>query len=350
MGRDWLDILESEVAAHQDMTDAQRRAFFGRAQGPRFATVPALTAISYGYPRSSRQGKEWRQLGGRIRALVQCIGAHIEDECRPVHGRLRSIHYLRHKVAATTGYIVESSRWAAVRDRVRGIRHLDCIDMLSLADDIDAFAQAEEALAARARTSAWASWVRSALSEGARAAHAWSKGPSGWQPSAVGSLPPIGCRQASDVSSVPLNDQETADDLLQKWISIWGTDDLGLGGLNYFESFTALPRLTVSEVRDAAASIKPKTAIGGDAIHHRWFLWLSDQCLERLIDLLTAVEAEGHIPEAVRLALLAFLPKLEGGLRPIGILPTVVRVWARARSSHALAWERGNSRDYFLGR
>ncbi len=126
---------------------------------------------------------------------------------------------------------------------------------------------------------------------------------------------------------------------------IGGEDQLRPTEMQYLGGLAELPRLKPQEVREAAASIKVATAIGVDAIHHRWLLWLSNECRTALVDLFMAIEAVGHIPAAVRLVLLAFLPNLEEGFRPIGILPTVVRVWARARSSHALAWEERCARD-----
>ncbi len=164
----WLKVMESEVAAHQDMTVLQLRAFAGRVGGPRFATINALTPVAYGYPRTSQVGREWRRLSARIRCLVQCIGAHIEDECRPVSARLRAIHHLQHKIAATAGVIRLEPQWPSIAHKVRGIRRLDAFDMVDLADEAAELAQRAETASVSDRSRGWRSWIRQALNRAER--------------------------------------------------------------------------------------------------------------------------------------------------------------------------------------
>ena len=48
--------------------------------------------------------------------------------------------------------------------------------------------------------------------------------------------------------------------------------------------------------------------------------------------------------------LIVLLAKPDGGLRPIGLFPTAIRVWMRARACHAKAWESVNaSRNLYGG-
>eukprot|EP00959_Pyramimonas_sp_CCMP1952_P054464 1138805-Pyramimonas_sp.AAC.1 len=49
------------------------------------------------------------------------------------------------------------------------------------------------------------------------------------------------------------------------------------------------------------------------------------------------------------LLILPFLQKPEGGRRPIGILPTPVRVLGRLRHRGAERWEEVNHKDYMYG-
>ena len=46
---------------------------------------------------------------------------------------------------------------------------------------------------------------------------------------------------------------------------------------------------------------------------------------------------------------MVLLPKPDGGHRPIGLLPTVIRVWMRARAEHAIDWEARNNDDGIYG-
>ena len=48
----------------------------------------------------------------------------------------------------------------------------------------------------------------------------------------------------------------------------------------------------------------------------------------------------------VALVLIALLPKLEGGFRPIGLVPFLPQPWMRARRRMANAWEETQQRHY----
>ena len=56
------------------------------------------------------------------------------------------------------------------------------------------------------------------------------------------------------------------------------------------------------------------------------------------------------LPRAIELLLVVLLPKPEGGTRPIGLFPTLVRIFVRyLRPIHACKWEREHSRGYWYG-
>ena len=71
--------------------------------------------------------------------------------------------------------------------------------------------------------------------------------------------------------------------------------------------------------------------------------------LRALADLLNACEATGTWPERWRLVLIVLLPKPDGGRRPIGLFPAVIRVWMRARSAALREWEQHNARPGLYG-
>ena len=63
-----------------------------------------------------------------------------------------------------------------------------------------------------------------------------------------------------------------------------------------------------------------------------------------------AIEKVGEWPAALDLVLSVLLAKGDGGYRPIGLFPTVMRVWMRARATQARAWEAINhSNDVYGG-
>ncbi len=55
----------------------------------------------------------------------------------------------------------------------------------------------------------------------------------------------------------------------------------------------------------------------------------------------------GRWPEGVAVVIIALLPKPDGGHRPIGLFPLLVRVWARLRKTAAQSWEKDHERTFF---
>ena len=58
-------------------------------------------------------------------------------------------------------------------------------------------------------------------------------------------------------------------------------------------------------------------------------------------------EARGRWPASVGCIIIILLPKPDGGRRPIGLFPTIIRVWMKARLEIAQAWLIINDRSYF---
>ena len=89
----------------------------------------------------------------------------------------------------------------------------------------------------------------------------------------------------------------------------------------------------------AAASLPAATALGSDNISPRAFLRLPTVFFEVLSRLLEQFERAGSWPAAFGPVITALLPKADGGFRPIGLFPSVLRVWSRARAHLARQWE-----------
>ena len=58
-------------------------------------------------------------------------------------------------------------------------------------------------------------------------------------------------------------------------------------------------------------------------------------------------ELMGVWPAAIGEVIIALLPKSDGGKRPIGLFPSLVRLWMRMRLPVAQAWQRSHERPYF---
>ena len=77
----------------------------------------------------------------------------------------------------------------------------------------------------------------------------------------------------------------------------------------------------------------------------RHLLHLDERGLTVLAAILYVSERAGLLP--VEGSNIILLPKPTGGERPIGLLPTIYRVWCRCRRPVAAEWERMRDRKYF---
>ena len=69
--------------------------------------------------------------------------------------------------------------------------------------------------------------------------------------------------------------------------------------------------------------------------------------MDALAGILDCVESMGTWPTQIRLITMPLLPKPKGGVRTIGMMPAVQRLWAKARRCEATEWEDRNQRKYF---
>ena len=102
-------------------------------------------------------------------------------------------------------------------------------------------------------------------------------------------------------------------------------------------------------LKSAAASFPLRTGVGADNIAPRALLRLSDDALTALAALMMKMERVGHWSKELDLVMIVLLDKADGGRRPIGLFPTVIRVWMRARAAHARAWEATNASRELYG-
>ncbi len=92
-------------------------------------------------------------------------------------------------------------------------------------------------------------------------------------------------------------------------------------------------------LRRAAKSFPIGTGLGGDNISPRAIDRRSDKAITMLARLYRLAEWLGTWPALMHLILIVLLPKPDGGRRPIGLFPTLIRVWMRARVDIAKAWD-----------
>ncbi len=82
----------------------------------------------------------------------------------------------------------------------------------------------------------------------------------------------------------------------------------------------------------------------------RVLLRLPDSVLYQWIALLLLCERVGVWPKQTGVVVVVLLPKPDGGFRPIGLMPWLPRVWARARRDMAKQWEIEQDRSFLYAR
>ena len=138
-------------------------------------------------------------------------------------------------------------------------------------------------------------------------------------------------------AEVPAAQQTMVDLEAEKWASLWHE------GKEYHadipqEECAFSTELLADALTAAARSFPADTGVGMDNIAPRALTRLSAEAIQALAHLLRQLEKLGHWTDALDLVLIVLIPKADGGLRPIGLLPTVIRVWSRARAILARTW------------
>lgn len=99
-----------------------------------------------------------------------------------------------------------------------------------------------------------------------------------------------------------------------------------------------LPPITLKLFKAALFTFANGTGLGWDGVHPR-ALRLPDEILYLWISLLFKCERLGVWPGQVGLVVVVLLPTPDGGLRPIGLLPHMPKIWMRVRRDVARCWE-----------
>ena len=88
-----------------------------------------------------------------------------------------------------------------------------------------------------------------------------------------------------------------------------------------------LAPITSGDITRAARSFSTKTSIGCDAVPPTVMADLSEPLKEAIALVLNEAESIGSWPEEVATSMIHLIPKPGGGRRPIGVLPTLIRLW-----------------------
>ena len=123
----------------------------------------------------------------------------------------------------------------------------------------------------------------------------------------------------------PLSDQGNVEKQADTWAELWQTSHTYVQPAFRITSefFTDFLPLAILE---AAMTFPADTGLGHDNVSPRAFARLSYNALSALAALYLAFERYGAWADLLNLVLIVLLPKGEGGYRPIGLFPTVIRI------------------------
>jgi hypothetical protein len=145
--------------------------------------------------------------------------------------------------------------------------------------------------------------------------------------------------------AVPLGKMEAVKALVCEWSEYWRTA-AEPPKLSWPADLGERPRRpTPDQLRRVCATFKVHGGRSFDSCNPRDFGVLDDAGLEALADVTELVEQQYCWPDFINK--LAFVPKREGGVRPIALLAALVRVHGRLRRPIATVWEATHNRGYW---
>ena len=288
----WIQTAERELAARHGLLGNQRYA--GRGEAYRVVTVSACGQRGDGRPKSTGAATMYRWLGGRLLEL-----GHLKyGEAAPTAARLQHAAMLVRRLQRYRCPFAEPpALWFSWCD-YRPFLELATWDSLcQAAGMLHDTARHIEHDEARLRAAAWKNWAAvTAMADGARLGHRWTKPVPPWTPSEVtasGSLETA---------------QETADRQAGDWHQLWG-----VGGQTPQLSWHDPPECedvqvpTVEELRETSKTFSRFTALGSDDLHPKHVGTLCDASLEGFRALLAAMLRMFEVPRAIALLLVILL-------------------------------------------
>ena len=151
-----------------------------------------------------------------------------------------------------------------------------------------------------------------------------------------------------DRCAMPLHSQQEVEREARTWASIWQADAKPPALLWPAILGEPLPELCVTAALYARAAFPSDTGLGWDNLHPRALRRVSAAAIAAFLRIFMLAELLGRWPEMIGIAVIALLPKVGGGSRPIGLCPSLMRLWMRMRLPVAQAWQSANDRPYFF--
>jgi len=369
--RQWLECAKAEWASLAGV--APDRA------APRFRWLPAVGPRARPQAGATAQSAFWRNAARRLDECAAVIQRAVPDALS-----ITAKHMERIAMASARACFPEDERpnvdgWCHAAAFIVG-----AADVVAIRRHAASAVAKAACLEAHTRNRRLADWKRTLIRPGqnddeatatpSRRAYQWVRGATGWSKSPVGDAAMndtvLECQAVEedvapahlleDTASsarvwrkvsgqqAPLAEQSEVEVEANYWAALWEEEFPYDAFVDPLGS-PALPPLNVHDLRAASLSFPAGTGLGADNIAPRALARLSDDALRGLCAILMAAELLGKWPRIAMMVLIVLLPKPDGGRRPIGLFPVIIRVWARARAQVARRWEAENGRAGLYG-
>jgi len=197
-----------------------------------------------------------------------------------------------------------------------------------------------EAGDAKARAAEWKTWAQGSTERGGRQAHAFSR--------AKVEETDLIFDGGGDAGSLPVAGHSALLALLAEWLPFWCDEVRNVSPAEWDIEGAELPVLTVDDLDRVCRKYSEAAGLGWDRFHPRWVLLLPAELKVRLLQVLMAWEDQPILLERW-LALIIFIAKKDGGVRPIGLTILWLKLLSRMRRPVCDAWEADNDDSFFWG-
>ena len=253
----------------------------------------------------------------------------------------------------------------AFRRWVQGIQHVHLMSrqyvvVIRLEAEQRARTASNHDLTSRRRS--WRTWLQEGPAKGLGRQHRMSRTVGGWVPSPVGRAATAGeidddfaavvggdvDLNDGELTEMPLHAQHEVDSEAMTWAAVWQANAHPPGPAWPPVLGQAMPPLCVSTAMRACNTFPAGTCLGWDSMHPRALTRISEGAIAALLRIFMLAELVGQWPQMIGIVIIALLPDAGGGSRPIGLCPSLIRLWMRLRLSVAQAWQTANDRPYFF--
>ena len=363
----WICRVEQQVATIKSFDDEATAKFQCRSGGAKFKMICPLGAPSSGGCKLSAITQAWKCVASWLTDIA--VGA---GPCASAHAQAK---------AKRSAWLIAATRWEALGDGiharafkqwVRKILPSDLCCRVQLnwlratARAIAGKAAAHDAACSRM---AWDKWINEGPAASLGRHHRMTRTRTGWIPSSVSKVNHGGddSDEAQHLDAddhghdtevdeddlvhaelLPLSSQEEVEAAAVEWGAQWRSDvqpqPLPWPDLSRQSS---LPALTAQVDIKAAQTFPSRTGLGWDKLHPRAVCRCHSKALDALVRLLIVIEVVGSWPQAIGATLICLIPKPDGGRRPIGLLPSIIRWWMRMRLDVVRVWQSQHERPFF---